>query len=106
VVQDHLDAVRTLDARAMSADYADDAVLERPDRIWRGRREIEAYFRTVQDRLAGGRVEFLGIDPQPLEVRWRIVGGPGDGIRGRDSYQIVAGRIAAQRVRLDDHADF
>jgi hypothetical protein len=106
VVQDHLDAVRTLDAQAMSADYADDAVLERPDRIWRGRREIEAYFQTVESRLAGGRVEFLGIDPQPLEVRWRIVGGPGDGVRGRDSYQIVAGRIVAQRVRLDERVDF
>ena len=106
VVRSHLAAVRALDAPAMAADYAPDALLERPDRCWQGRAEIAAYFATVPARLAGGRVEFTGFDEDRLEVRWRLVGGPGDGLCGRDRYEVRAGRIVRQQVHLDGAADF
>lgn len=106
VVRSHLAAVRALDAPAMAADYAPDALLERPDRCWQGRAEIAAYFATVPARLAGGRVEFTGFDEDRLEVRWRLVGGPGDGLCGRDRYEVRAGRIVRQQVVLDGAVDF
>lgn len=106
VVRSHLQAVRSLDPLAMVADYAPDALLERPDRCWQGRAEIAAYFATVPARLAGGRVAFTGFDEDRLEVRWRLVGGPGDGLCGRDRYEVRAGRIVRQQVVLDGAADF
>lgn len=106
VVRRHLEAVRALDPLAMAADYAPDAQLERPDRLWQGRAEITAYFATVPARLAGGRVEFTGFDEDRLEVRWRLVGGPADGLRGRDRYEVRAGRIVRQQVVLDGEVDF
>ena len=106
VVQDHLNAVLSLDPAGMAADYATDAILERPDRSWRGQAEISAYFATVPARLGGGRVEFGDFDPDRLEVRWRLVGGPGNGLRGCDRYEVRAGCIVRQQVRLEGDADF
>jgi hypothetical protein len=106
VVRHHLEAVGLLDPLAMAADYAPDALLERPDRCWRGLAEIRAYFATVPARLAGGRVEFTGFDEHRLEVRWTLVGGPADGLRGRDRYEVQAGRIVRQQVVLDGNVDF
>ena len=66
VVQSHLDAVRKGEPHAMAADYAADATLERPDARWTGRDQVAAYFQTVPDRLAGGRVDFTDFDPLAL----------------------------------------
>lgn len=92
----------------MAADYAPHAVLRRPDATYRGRTAIAEYFSTVPERLGGGVVEFT--DPAPdvdgwIAVSWRIVGGPGDGARGRDRFLVDADGIVAQTVVLDG-ADF
>jgi len=106
VVRRHLDAVLALDTQAMVADYAPDAVLARPDRVWCGPDAIRAYFTTVPERLGGGRVEFTAVDEAQLEVRWRIVGGPGDGTCGRDRYVVRDGLISRQTVVIASDADF
>ena len=106
VVQRHLDAVRSGDPHAMAADYAPDALLERAGTRWIGRDQVAAYFLTVPERLAGGRVECTAFDPADLTVRWRIVGGPGHGINGTDSYEIRDGQITRQTVHLSGGADF
>jgi hypothetical protein len=103
VVRAHLAAVTSGDVEAMAGDYAADAVIERAGEQYEGLPAIRAYFRTVPERLAGGRVE-------PGEVRsvggrvefdWRLVGGPGDGISGTDSCLVREGLIIHQVVRLD-----
>ena len=106
VIQRHLDAVRSGDPLAMAADYASDAVLERAGKRWIGRDQVASYFRTVPVRLAGGRVQFTALDLVALTVRWRIVGGPGHGTSGTDTYQVRDGQITHQTVQLSGGADF
>lgn len=102
VVRHHLDAVRSGDPAAMAADYAEGAMIERPDATYRGRAAIREYFHTVPDRLGGGSVVFDEIEPRSdgAVVTWRIEGGPGDGSRGRDTLVVVDGAILRQRVEL------
>jgi ketosteroid isomerase-like protein len=104
VIARHLAAVRAGDPEAMAADYAADAVLERPDGAHHGRAAILAYFRTVPDRLGAGEVVFgdTEIEDEVAVITWRIVGGPGDGASGRDTCVVWAGAISHQRVQLDD----
>lgn len=106
VIQRHLDAVRGGDPYSMAADYAPDAVLERAGTRWIGREQVASYFLTVPARLAGGRVQFTGFDPVALTVRWQIVGGPGDGTSGTDTYEVRDGQITRQTVQLSGGADF
>ncbi len=106
VIQRHLDAVRSGDPHAMAADYAPDAVLERAGTRWVGRDQVASYFLTVPERLAGGQVQFTGFDLAALSVRWRIVGGPGHGTSGTDTYEVRDGQITHQTVHLAGGADF
>lgn len=103
VVDRHLDAVRSGDPAAMAADYADDAVLERPDGTHRGRAAIAAYFRDVPQRLGQGRVVFdrTEVDGDVAVFWWRIVGGPADGVAGHDTCTVRGDRIVTQHVVLD-----
>lgn len=104
VVRRHLDGVLTLDPVRMAADYAHDAVLVRPDGERRGRHEIADYFDTVPDRLGGGELEFGPIEQGPddtIVVRWRMTRPDAPVVPGSDSYEIEAGRIVRQTVRLD-----
>ena len=96
----HLDAVRSGDPIAMARDYAVDAMLKRPGTRYRGRDEIAAYFLTVGQRLAGGKVKFVNVDTERMQVAWRIVGGPADGSCGTDHYTIREGHIVQQSVEL------
>ncbi|MEM7287619.1 MAG: nuclear transport factor 2 family protein [Actinomycetota bacterium] len=109
VAADHLDAVVRGDPTAMAADYAVDAVLERPGERFEGHAAIEAYFRTVPDRLGGARVVFDGlvVDGDVAAFRWHLEGLP-EGVApvaGVDTCVIEDGLIVHQRVRLDA-ADF
>ena len=85
----------------MARDYAVDAVLMRPGAHFQGRDEIAAYFLTVGQRLAGGKVEFVNVDTERMQVTWRIVGGHADGSCGTDRYTIREGRIVQQSVELE-----
>ena len=103
VVRVHMDAVVCGDPAAMAADYAHDAVVERPEGSIVGREAIEEYFRGVPARLAGGRVMFESVDVHEddhVTFHWRIVGGPADGSAGADTVVLRDGRIAHQRVQL------
>jgi ketosteroid isomerase-like protein len=102
VIARHLAAVRDGDPEAMAADYAADAVLERPDGAHHGHAAIAAYFRTVPERLGGGEVVFgeSEIEGEVAVITWRIVGGPGDGASGRDTCVVRDGAIVHQRVQL------
>ena len=102
-VRRHLAAVAAGDPLLMAADYAADALLTRAGREYAGRAAIAAYFATVSTRLAGGRVEqvLLCVDGERATVRWRIVGGPADGVCGTDRYEVRRGHIARQTVQLD-----
>lgn len=89
----------------MAADYADDAILERAGDRYDGRAAIEAYFRTVPERLGGATVVFdeLLIDGDVASFRWHLDGLP-DGtpaVSGTDVCVIDDGLIVHQRVRLD-----
>lgn len=103
VVADHLEAVRRLDVGGMAADYAPDAVLARGAERHQGRMAIAAYFAQVPERLAGGRVEveIVAVQGEAVEVRWRIVGGPGDAASGRDHLRVSGGEIIEQTVEFD-----
>jgi ketosteroid isomerase-like protein len=102
VVGHHLDAVRSGDADAMASDYAEHAVIERPDATYRGRPAIREYFRSVPDRLGDGTVVFDDVDTglDGTVVTWHIEGGPGDGTRGHDTLVVDDGAIVHQRVKL------
>ena len=93
------------DPVAMAADYAADAVLERPGERFEGHAAIEAYFRTVPDRLGGATVVFDGlvVDGDVASFRWHLEGLP-DGtaaVAGVDTCVIEDGLIVHQRVRLE-----
>ena len=45
-------------------------------------------------------MEFVHVDPERLQVHWRIVGGPGHGRSGIDHYTVRDGCIVHQRVEL------
>lgn len=107
VVRRHLEAVESGDVLAMAADYAANAVLERPDRSFAGSAAIAEYFRSVPSRLGSGTVIFgeLQAEADSIAVRWRIIGGRSDGRSGRDVFYVRDNRIVLQRVHLDD-ADF
>lgn len=108
VVERHLAAVAAGDPVAMAADYAPDAVLERPGARFERRGAIAAYFATVPGRLGGGVV--VAAPPAQtatgsVVVRWRLDGGPGHGVTGTDEYRVGAQGIVHQRVQLD-RSDF
>ena len=104
VVEDHIAAVLGGDPVAMAAGYADGAVLVRHDGTYEGAGVIAAYFRSVPERLDGGKVHFgerRDHGDGSVSVRWRIAGGPGDGTSGRDTFTVTGGLIVAQTVALD-----
>ena len=104
VVERHLGAVGRRDPVAMSADYALDAVLQRPGTEYRGFRTIAAYFDAVVGGLGERRVEFepLGVgDDGSVSVRWNVAGVEST-TSGTDTYVVVDGWISRQAVRLDD----
>ena len=108
VVEDHLTAVLGGDPAAMAADYAPGAVLIRHEASYEGAEVIGRYFTSVPERLGAGQVRFgerrhEGGDR--ISVRWRIAGGPGDGVCGRDTFTVAGGFITHQTVALDN-ADF
>ena len=94
--------MRSGNPEAMAADYAADAVLERPDGIHRGRGEILAYFRTVPERLGPARVEFddLMMSQDTAVFRWHLEGAE-SAVSGTDTCTVVAGAIVRQVVTLD-----
>ncbi len=106
VARDHLEAVRSGDPTAMAADYADDAVLVRPDETYRGRAAIERYFASVPERLGTAEVCFdeLVVDGTTATFRWHLEGAP-EQLSGTDTCTIRDGGIVHQVVRLDA-ADF
>lgn len=107
VVNAHLGAIVSGDPKAMMADYAEDAIMMRGIDIYQGQDEILGYFKTVPDRLAGGRLVVLAVNArgEGVSVKWRISGGPGNNVSGTDMYVVVDGMISQQSVVLDG-ADF
>ena len=104
VVRAHMIAVESGDPAAMAADYAIDAVIERPGMTITGKAAIQEYFGGVPQRLGGGIVVFDSVTedgPDAATFRWRIQGGPGDGSSGADTVRIADGLIVHQIVRLD-----
>lgn len=87
----------------MAEDYAEDAVLRRPDGVFEGRSAIRRYFATVPARLRDGVVLFedVRVTGDTASVSWRIVGGAADGTSGRDALRVRDGRIVEQSVTLD-----
>lgn len=106
VAQDHLAAVVAGDPAAMASDYAEDAVLDRAGELHQGKRAIEAYFRSVPDRLGTAVVVFdeLTVEANTATFRWHLEGGSAD-ISGTDVCLIKHDLIVHQRVHLDA-ADF
>lgn len=104
VVLHHLEAVTSGDVAAMASDYATDARLIRPDRTLIGSEAIAEYFRSLPERLGAGDVMFEAVRSAggSIVVGWRIVGGPGDGRSGHDTYSVANGFIIQQQVVLDD----
>jgi hypothetical protein len=105
VARRHLNAVRGGEPEAMAADYAPAAELLRGGEIYRGRSAIEAYFRTVPNRLADAVVAFdeLTIDGETATFRWHLEGSAE--ASGTDVLTIREGLIVRQVVHLDT-ADF
>lgn len=89
----------------MAADYADTAVLHRGDETHEGREAIEAYFRTVPQRLGSARVVFdrLAVDGDTATFWWHLEGGAA--ASGRDVVVVRDGLIISQVVYLES-ADF
>jgi len=104
VVGRHLAAVRRLDTVAMSADYARDATLSRPDHTCIGRSAISSYFSTVSGRMHS-RELWLGDpvfkDNGEVTVRWSVSSTGVVVAGGTDTYQVESGRIVHQVVHLD-----
>ena len=102
VADDHLEAVRSGNPVAMAADYATHATLERGDEVYTGRSAIEAYFRTVPDRLGDARVVFddVSVDDDVVTFRWHLDGG-GASVSGTDVCTVAEGLITHQTVHLD-----
>jgi uncharacterized protein (TIGR02246 family) len=105
VARDHMEAVLAGDPVAMAADYADDAELNRPGEVLQGRAAIEAYFRTVPERLGDAVVVFdeLEVESGTACFRWHLEGG--FEASGTDVLTIRDGLIVHQVVHLDA-ADF
>ena len=105
VAADHLAAVESGDPVAMAADYAADAVLERPGDRYEGHTAIEAYFHTVPERLGGATVVFDGlvVDGDVATFRWHLEGLPegAAAVAGIDTCVMEDGLIVHQRVRLE-----
>ena len=100
VARRHLAAVEAGDPAQMAADYAVDAELHRPGEVHRGRVAIEAYFRSVPERLGDSWVVFdqLVVDGDTAVFRWHLAGGSAS---GTDRLTIRGGRIVHQLVQLD-----
>ena len=107
VIQSHTEAVISGNPMAMAADYANDAVLIRPEAQFKGRKEIEAYFSTVPERLGEGVVVFdkVDVDGQLVKFWWHLEGGSVDGVSGCDECEVRDGLIVSQKVFLNE-SDF
>jgi hypothetical protein len=105
VVQRHGAAVERLDPVAMAADYALDAVLERPGASYEGWYAIADYFDSVPSRLAGGELTFgsmAAMGSDEVRLSWRITKCNDVVVSGADTFQIVAGRITHQVTTLSE----
>jgi ketosteroid isomerase-like protein len=102
VARDHLAAVESGDPAAMAVDYAEDAVLERPDATFAGKVAIEQYFTTVPERLGEASVVFdeLVVNGPRAVFRWHLEP-TATPVSGRDECRIEHGYIVHQRVTLD-----
>ena len=58
VAENHISAVLGGDPKQMADDYAEHAILERGDVIYRGKDKIQDYFRTVPKRLGSAQIFF------------------------------------------------
>jgi limonene-1,2-epoxide hydrolase len=105
VVQRHRAAVECLDPVAMAADYALNAVLERPGAMYESWYAIADYFDSVPSRLTGGELTFgsmEAIGSDRVRLSWRITKGSDAVVSGEDAFQIVAGRITHQVTTLSE----
>ena len=105
VVQRHVAAVSRRDPIAMAADYALNAVLERPGACYEDWYTIIDYFDSFPSRLAGRELTFgamaaLGSDR--VSLPWQIKQGVDAVASGHDTFQIVEGRIAHQITVLGE----
>ena len=102
VASEHLDAVRSGEPAAMAADYANSATLHRAGEVFRGRTAIEAYFKTVPERLGDAKVVFddLSVSENVATFRWHLEG-TATPVSGTDTCTIEDGMIVKQVVALD-----
>ncbi len=102
VARDHLAAVASGDVEAMASDYAETAVLDRAGDLHQGKRAIEAYFRSVPDRLGQAVVVFDGLDieGETATFQWHLEGGATE-VSGTDVCLIKGNAIVHQRVHLN-----
>ena len=103
VVERHVDAVDRRDTVAMAADYALDAELRRGGECHQGWRAIADYFDTVPRRLGTSSLSFgaAATDGRLVTMPWTIRSGDAVVASGTDEFEVDAGRIARQVVRLD-----
>jgi hypothetical protein len=102
VARHHMEAVVGGDPADMAVDYAGGAILDRAGELHKGREAIEAYFRSVPDRLGSARVVFdeLNVDGATATFRWHLEG-PDAKASGTDVCTNEGAHIVHQRVHLD-----
>ena len=86
------------DLEAVVANYAEDAVLVRPGKVFRGRSEIRAMFAEVFDHFAGliPQQQTVTVAGRLALLTWTATSPSGRVVHGVDSFVVEGDQIVAQ----------
>lgn len=101
--QHHWDSIQLGDMDAIAQDYADDAILIRPDRRFYGHKGCRKFFAELFEELDGFTAEqhSVTIDETVILLEWRATHADGRTATGVDTFVIEDGKIQTQTLAFD-----
>ena len=101
--QQHWNSVQLGDMDAITRDYADDAILIRPDRMFSGHSGCRAFFTELFEQLNGFAADqhSLTIDNPVILLEWRATHTDGRTATGVDTFIVENGKIKIQTLAFD-----
>jgi ketosteroid isomerase-like protein len=103
LLQNHWNSVQRGDMDAIVRDYAEDAVLIRPDQTFSGHEGCQNFFHDLFEELEGfaAQQQSVTIDETTVLLEWRASHADGREAIGVDTFIIENGKIRIQTIAFE-----